>query len=494
MPTINSRRIALSACFVFAATLLSGAVPAVFGQSGEMPLTGSKEAVALFRQGLEKAENLEDPGTLFDQAIAKDPNFAFAYLYAGQNNVEARKNLETAVKLADKASPGEREWIMAVWEQNNANRAESLKHLEQLMKLHPRDKRVLGQMAGFYNGVDDNMSLKYLNEAVKIDKNYAPAYNSIGYANMALGKYPEAEQAFKTYIKLIPNNSNPYDSYAEFLMKTGRFDESIKQYNMSLSKDPTFVASYRGMGDDYMYKGDYAKARETFQMMYDKSTNAFNRDQALQSMMNAWLAEGNYEKALEVNQRRIAAAEAIGDKGTAMGLHSVAGFVGIESGDLDRAAKEFDMARTLSEDPSLPAVLAVNRRFNMDLNQARLMAARGNFEAARAALDSAAKYTAANSANVNATRNYNGVAGYVEMKQKNYAKAADHFAKAFPNDPYAWYYRAEALEASGDAKTAADLYRKVAEWNQLDTPGFAVVRLKAVGKVNKSKSGNTAVR
>src|SRR5215210_3006173 len=51
--------------------IIAAAVPAVFAQSGDMPLTASKEALALFRQGLEKAENLEDPGTFFDRAVQK---------------------------------------------------------------------------------------------------------------------------------------------------------------------------------------------------------------------------------------------------------------------------------------------------------------------------------------------------------------------------------------------------------------------------------------
>ena len=480
MPTFILRRGALCACL-----LLLAAVPAVFGQKGEMPLSGSKEAVALFRQGLTKAENLEDPGTLFDQAVQKDPNFALGYLYAGQTNLEAQKNLEMAYKLAAKASPGEREWIMAAWEQNNGNPAGRLAHLEQLIKLHPGDKRAQVQMSNFYTGIDSAKSLVYLNEAVRIDKDFAPAYNSIGYANMALGKYPEADSAFKTYIKLIPNNPNPYDSYAEFLMRSGKYDESIKQYGMALAKDATFVPSYRGMGNNYVYKGDFAKARETYQMMYDKSTNEANRDQALSSMVNSYLAEGNFPKALEVNDRRIANFEKSGDKLTAMGLHSLSGVISVEAGDLDAADSHYAMARKMADDPSLPAGGAENRKFNNDLQQARLSAARGDFEAANAALASAGKYAMANN-RVGAMRNYSGVAGYVALKQKDYAKASELFAKANQNDPYTWYYSAAAFDGAGDAKSSADLYRKTAEWNQLDTPGYAIVRPMAAAKLKKN--------
>lgn len=481
---IGKTRRGLLTAFVMTFFIIAAAVPAVFAQSGDMPLTASKEALALFRQGLEKSENLEDAGTLFDQAVQKDPNFAFGYLFAGQNNLEFRQNLEKAVSLADKASPGEREWILAAQDQNNGNQAGQLAHLEKLLKLYPRDKRAHALMGQYYRNIgDEPTALRHFSESIKIDKKYAPAYNNIGYSNMALGKYADAEAAFQSYIKLIPNNPNPYDSYAEMLMQTGKYDESIKQYNMALAKDPTFIASYRGMGNDYAYKGDYAKSRATYQMMLDKATNDANRDQALSSTMNAWIAEGNIEKAMETNDRRIAIAEKAGDIQTMWNLHNLAGFVNVESGNLDAAAKHYEMAAKLASDPSLVAVQAGNRKFNSGLQRSRYLAARGQFDEARSELDGARSALATR--NVNQERNLNQATGYLELKQKNYAKAGEFFAKANPNDPFVWYYQAAAFEGAGDSKSAADLYRKIANWNQLDTTGYALIRSQAIAKQQK---------
>ena len=464
--------------------ILVVAVTAVLAQSGDMPLTASKEALALFRQGLEKLENLEDAGDLFDRAVQKDPNFAFGYLFAGQNNLEFRQNLEKAVSLADKASPGEREWILAQQDQNNGNQAGQFAHLEKLLKLYPRDKRVQSLVGQYYRNIgDEPTALRHFSESIKIDKKYAPAYNNIGYSNMALEKYADAEAAFKNYIKLIPNNPNPYDSYAELLMKIGKYDESIKQYNMALAKDPTFIASYRGMGNDYAYKGDYAKSRATYQMMYDKATNDGNRDQALSSTMNAWIAEGNIEKAMEVNDQRIALAEKIGDVQTMWNLHNLAGFINVEAGNLDAAAEHFEMAAKLASDSSLAAATLGNRKFNAGLQRSRYLAARGRFDEARSELDSARNVLATR--NVNQERNLNQAAGYLELMQKNYAKAGEFFAKANPNDPFVWYYRAVASEGAGDTKSAAELYRKIAGWNGLDTTGYALVRSRAVAMLKK---------
>ncbi|HEX7175528.1 MAG TPA: tetratricopeptide repeat protein [Pyrinomonadaceae bacterium] len=455
---------------------------ALFAQNREMPLTASKEALALFVQGRDKIENLEDPGTLFEQAIQKDPNFAMAYLFAGRTNQEFRKNLEKAVGLADKVSPGEKEWILAAKEQSEGNPTGRKEHLEQLLKLHPADKRAHSQIAFYYRSIgDDAPSLRHFSEAVKLDKNYAPAYNNIGYANLRMGRYADAERAFKTYIKLIPKNPNPYDSYAELLMKTGKYDESIKQYNRALSVDPTFFNSYRGMGNNYAYKGDYAKARESYKLMFDKAPDDAGRDLALVSEMNSYVAEGKTGEALAVNERRRGMAEKAGDIQTLIGIHTAAGFILVEAGKLDDAAKHFEKADQLREDPSLPAAGRENRRLGSMQNRTRLSIARQDFGPARTQLEEIRQHLSSRK-NPNQERGYNETAGFLELGQKNYTKALEYFAKADPNDPYVWYYQAVAYEGAGDKKSAAALYRKVVNWNQLDDTGHAVVRSRALAR------------
>jgi tetratricopeptide (TPR) repeat protein len=455
---------------------------ALFAQSREMPLTASKEALALFLQGREKAENLEDPGTLFDQAIQKDPDFAMAYLFAGRTNQEFRKNVVKAAGLADKVSPGEREWILAARDQAEGNPAGRKEHLEQLVKLHPADKRAHSQLGFYYRSVgDDAASLRHFSEAARLDKKYAPAYNNIGYADLALGRYSDAERAFKTYIKLIPKNPNPYDSYAELLMKTGKYDESIRQYNRALAVDPAFVSSYRGIGNNYAYKGDYAKARESYQRMFDKATDDGQRDQALLSAVNSYVAEGKTGEALAANERRRELAEKAGDVQTLIGVHTASGLILLEAGKLEDAAKQFERADQLREDPSLPAAGAENRRFGGMRSRARLSIARQEFGPATTLLEEM-RQSLSSRKNPNQEMGYNETAGFLELGQKNYAKALEYFAKADLNDPYVWYYRAVAQEAAGDRKSAAALYRKLADWNQLDDTGYAIVRSRAAAR------------
>lgn len=410
------------------------------------------------------------------------PNFALAYLFAGRTNQEFRKNVEKAASLVDKVSPGEREWILAAKNQVDGNPAGRKMHLEQLLKLHPADKRAHSQMGFYYRSIgDDATALRHFTESVKLDKKYAPAYNNIGYSNLTLGRYADSERAFKTYISLIPKNPNPYDSYAELLMKTGEYDKSLEQYNRALVIDPAFINSYRGIGNNYAYKGDFAKARESYQRMFDKASDDGLRDLALQSAMNSYVTEGKIDKALEVNEQRRAMAEKAGDSVSLIGIYTTAGYILAESGKLEDAAKQFEMADQLRDDPSLAATVRENRRFGGMQNRARLLIARLEFDPAKVQLEEIRQYLSSRK-NPNQDRGYNETAGFLELGQKNYAKALEYFAKADPNDPYVWYYQAVAQEAAGDGKSAAALYLKLTNWNQLDDTGYSLVRSRAIAR------------
>jgi tetratricopeptide (TPR) repeat protein len=472
----------ISRLFLPAVTIVLTFAPALIAQSTEMPITASKEAVALYVQARDKVDNLEDAGTLYRQAVQIDPNFALAYLNIGDSNREFRENLAKAVALADKVSPGERELIYAAKAQADGDLPGRKMHLENLLKLYPKDKRAHSQMGFYYRSIGDETSaLRHFTESTKLDKKFAAAYNMIGYSYLGMGKYPEAESAFKTYISLIPRTPNPYDSYAELLMKMGRYDESIENYKKAIAIDPTFANAYGGVGSNYFYKGDYGKAREAYNMMYEKAPNPGFRDQAIISTISSYIAEGNTDMALKENDRRRQLAEKDGDIQTLIGVNSFAGLIAAEAGRLDDAATYFATADKLRDDPSLPAALAGNRRLGKMMNNARLLIARNDLPAANAQLVEINNYVAT-SKNPNQERGYNALAGMLALKEKNYSKAIEHFGKADQTDPYVLFHQAAAYEGAGDTKNSSMLVRKVANWNELDSTSSAFVRAKAMAK------------
>jgi len=454
----------------------------------EVPITtSSKEALALFQQARDKWDNVEFEAAvpLLDQAIQKDPNFAMAYAYRAQSGggvALSRQNLDKALGLAEKVSPGEKHWILATEAFYDGNAAKAKQEIDELLKLYPQDKRVQS-LAGLYYGnfqSDLKTALDHHTKATTIDKAYAAAYNQIGYLQFRLGQYGEAEQAFKQYITLRPTFPNPYDSYAELLMKTGRYDESIAEYQKALEKDAGFVSACTGIGNNYVFKGDYAKARESYQRAFEQSPSVDGKNGALFWRTVSYVHEGKVDEALKSLDDARTFAEKENRIPNAIGTHLQAAFILGETGQLAGSVKHLEKASESLEKSSLPASVRDGLKLNILEGRARVLLAVHEFEAARAVAE---KYRALAETRQNPfeERGLHTLLAQIALEEGKYDEALDHLQKADQEDPYNWFYKAAALERKGDRAAASELYGKIVGWNQ-NGLAYAIARPRALKK------------
>jgi tetratricopeptide (TPR) repeat protein len=260
---------------------------------------------------------------------------AYAYrALSGGGVALSRQNLDKALGLAEKVSPGEKHWILATEASFDGNAAKAKQEIDELLKLYPQDKRVQSLAGSYYGNMQSDLkpALEHYTKAAAIDKTYAASYNQIGYLQSRLGQYGDAEQAFKQYIALRPTSPNPYDSYAELLLKTGRYDESIAQYQKALEKDPGFVSAYTGIGSNYVFKGDYAKARESYQRAFEQSPNVDGKSGALFWRTVSYVHEGKVDEALKSLEDARTFAEKENRIPNVIGTHLQAAFILGETG------------------------------------------------------------------------------------------------------------------------------------------------------------------
>ena len=217
--------------------------------SGKIPITTkSEEARNEFLQGRDLSERLlaQDALQHFDKVLALDPEFASAELARANASPTAKEffdHLAKAVSLADRASEGERLMILSNQAGANGEVSKQKEALEKLVVAFPGDERAQFALGGYYFAQQEwAQAIEHNKKATEIAPNYSPAYNILGYSYRQAGDYANAEQAFKKYIELIPKDPNPYDSYAELLLRMGRFDDSVTQYRKALSIDPKFNA------------------------------------------------------------------------------------------------------------------------------------------------------------------------------------------------------------------------------------------------------------
>jgi tetratricopeptide (TPR) repeat protein len=465
-------------------TLLALA-PAANPGDGKIPVTTSSDAARKeFLLGRQLAENLRltDAIAHFDKALTLDPDFASAEL--ARANVsptakEFRLHLERAVALSGKASEGERLTILAAEAGAVGNAAKAKEYLEKNVTLFPKDERARFALGVFYQGQQENAkAIEIFNATIAIAPEFPPVYNNLGYAYKTVVNYPEAEQAFKKYAELIPGDPNPYDSYAELLMKMGRFEESITQYQKALALDPHFVSARIGTAMNSLYLGKSDAASQALAETFDNARNDGERRQAVFVQAVVYADQGKLDQAIRQAEREFGIAEKAGDPGAMTADLNFKANMLLAAGRNDEALATFSRAMQITEGSALsPAVKQVTRLFYHS-NVAAVAIAKNDLAMARAEADSFAQGSAANR-NRFQIRLGHELAGRIALAADQYDAAIAELQQANLQDPYNLYRLALAWRGKGDMDKARDYAGQAATWNGLPLLNYALVRSKA---------------
>ena len=461
----------------------------LLAQVNEIPITtSSSEALKFFKDGRGKSEDFKmaEAASLFDKAIQKDPNFARAYLYRAQSgggNTIYMQNLEKAISLADKVSEGEKLEIEYFKSSGEGNGEKQKELLMQLLKSFPSDKRVQGLAGIYYYSINDfQAALRYFNKSAEIDPKYASAFNMIGYCQSALNNYPESEKAFRTYISLSPNSPNGYDSYAELLLKTGKYDESIAQYKKALQYDPSFSSSLAGIGNNYIFKGDYEAARKNYQEYYDKSLLINGKFDALFLKAVSYIYEEKPEQAIATLEDYRDLAEKKNLTTNAIGSYINQGYILTETGNPAEGIKHFTKADELLGTSKLSEVTMEN--FNTYLKIWKFYALTANAEYDKAKIESEnCRQKVELRKNPGEEMWLNGLYAFNELKKGDYDQAIQYYSKADQEDPMNWYYLGVAYSKKGDKQSASQWFDKVTKLN-VNSLNLALVRKRASQELN----------
>ncbi len=120
----------------------------------------------------------------------------------------------------------------------------------------------------FYRGQLD-VAIEEVNEALKAQSNYAPAYSVMGLINMSLNENDKALSNFERAIRLAPRNSEILNNYGWFLCQ--RYPERIGQaidHFVTAARDPLYATperSYANAGVCETKRERYAEAQLFFQ-------------------------------------------------------------------------------------------------------------------------------------------------------------------------------------------------------------------------------------
>ncbi|HSS98970.1 MAG TPA: tetratricopeptide repeat protein [Terriglobales bacterium] len=471
----------------------SNQTASVAADSGKIPITtSSDEARKEFVQGRDLTEKLQVNDSLqhFDKAISLDANFAAAELARANASPTANEffdHLNKAVALEDKTSEGEKLQIQAAQAGTNGDVVKQKEYLEKLVAAFPNDERAHAALGGYHFGQQEMPEvIEHYKKATELAPNYSIAYNMLGYAYRQQEDYANAEKSFKKYIELVPNDPNPYDSYAELLLKMGRYDESIAQYHKAMEVDPHWVPGRFGIAANLMYQNKWPEAEAELQKLADSARNDGELRTAYFGMAVVQSDAGHFDKALAAMDKEYAVAEKKNDVASMAADLQAKGNILAASMKYDEAAKTFDRSHDMIQTSSLSKEIKDNSTLLHHFNMAGIAIGKNDFAAAKTHTDAYLKGAEA-SKNPGQMRQAHELAGRIALGQKNYDTAISELQQANLQDPRNFYRLSMAYQGKGDKDKAAEFNKKAAEFNPLPMLPYAFIRTK-VQKMAGSKA------
>jgi tetratricopeptide (TPR) repeat protein len=265
------------------------------------------EAYHYFLRGQDAYDKFyfEDARNFLEKAVQLDSTFAVAYLYLAWandalNEDEARDtNYEKAKIYAYKAGVKDSLYIEAYYASRIAKNPEKrLAILQEMAKKYPKEKRAFLDLGLYYKGQKQyKKAIAYYNDALRLDPDYGPALNMLGYIYGDMGQFDKADEYLKKYEQVIPGDANPYDSFAEFYLRTGRFESAINKYKEALEVKPAFDSEWR-IAYIYAMQEDYQSSLNWIDQLIEKT-----QAQGIVSMGYWWKGlyhylSGNLQQAL----------------------------------------------------------------------------------------------------------------------------------------------------------------------------------------------------
>jgi serine/threonine protein kinase/Flp pilus assembly protein TadD len=217
--------------------------------------TQSPEAYQLYLQG-EFYWNRRTAGSVnkaidyFQQAIAKDPNYALAYAALADSYYSLARNSAA---------------------------------------LSPKEAGAKARQAA--------------ERAIELDPSLGEAHASLALTLLVFDwDFAGAEHEFKRAIELNPSYPHSHVWYALFLYDTGRYDESVAEVRKATILEPFTLTHRYNLGFSLMFSGHYAEAAQELNKVLDADPNFFLAHYGLAETM---VREGKFDQAVSEMEKTL---------------------------------------------------------------------------------------------------------------------------------------------------------------------------------------------
>jgi TolB-like protein/DNA-binding winged helix-turn-helix (wHTH) protein/Tfp pilus assembly protein PilF len=226
------------------------------------------------------ADGLKTAVDYFNQAIAKDPNYAQAYTGLA----------DTYALLGD--------WQYGVMSPKEAfpkAKAAAIKALE----LDSTLSEAHNSLAFCFDAFDWDLESagKEFQRAIELNPGYATAHHWYAWHLSLLGRYGEAIEEMRKAKDLDPLSLIINSDLAELLVIAHFYDESIAQSRKTIEMDPNFALAHNQLAQAYLHKHMYDEAIAELQKAVDLSGGS---PTCIANLARAYAASGRSKEAVKL--------------------------------------------------------------------------------------------------------------------------------------------------------------------------------------------------
>lgn len=487
-------RLPLFTIALLAAVLIAGAALAA---SEEIPVTTrSAEARADFvaaQAALDRGDAAV-ANKLLREAVARDPDFAYAWLNLGLvsfSTEEFSDSIKRAAAAATRASEGEQLLVQVNQRFLDGNFTEQLATAKLLAEKYPRSPRAWLNLSGVQIGQNQfKEGRDSLRKAMELDPAFVPA--PLALATSYLFNEPrdmaQAEKYFRQTIALAPGEDNYYWLLGDVYRAGNRLEEAREYYKRATLLDPNDGTSPLKLGHVNSFLGRYDEARADYDRGLANAPLA-NKPFNANYRIFSWVHAGDAPTAVRELEKLAGEVDGMGlpaDQRSGSKVFTLNNAVAIS---LHHNLHD-DSARILGQ---LAPILRANARAvgteefsriqeaQIAYLEGQLAARRGNHAEANKLAKKNAELVAGQN-NPRKMENHHDLMGLIALLQKKYVQAVEHYRKAdVTNNIYVKYHLALALAGAGQNEEARRLFKEVGVWN-FNTVQFALVRKDALAR------------
>lgn len=456
--------------------------------------TTSSEAKTHFYAGLDALDmsRFDEANTHFEQAVQADPTFAQGFLNVANSAASTEEfttNLTQAVALSENAARPE-QLLITITQKGFENDVEGQRAAAQeLVELEPESPRAWLTLAGVQSGMNDvEESRTSIMKAIGLAPGFAAAHMQLGnnYLNLEPKDFTQAEQHFQHAVDLAPEEPTPYDLLGDAHRAQNNLEAAYQDYTKAAELAPALGSPLQQRGHVNSFLGRYDEARADYDRAMELETARGNNTAPFYAVFRAYvnLHAGEPDAAIAELNELVANADQMNVEGTTdikiNGLTNVAQ-IAMHYGNFATAAQALERMASLIRQQAEEVGTDPFRRSQeagIVYFEAMLAARQGDAETARAKAEA---YTALVEPDPNPRKMepVHEILGIADFFQEKYAEAAEHLAQGTPGNTYLKYYRAVALEESGQGEQASALFDEIAVWN-FNSVGYAMIRKDAM--------------